>query len=120
MNEMNEMLTQVFTKEEVRDVLFQMNPNKALGLDGFPVSFFHSYQSFIGDSVADACLNFLYEGGDLRKINHAQVVLIPKVKVPLRVGDFRPISLCNVIYKIITKVLANWLKPILQEIISSN
>lgn len=70
--------------------------------------------------MADACLSFLYEGGDLRKINHAQVVLIPKVKVPLRVGDFRPISLCNVIYKIITKVLANWLKPILQEIISSN
>lgn len=120
MNELNEMLTQVFAKEEVQDLLFQMNLNKAPGPDGFPVSFFHSYYSFIGDSMADACLSFLNEGGYLHKINHGHVVLIPKVKIPRRVGDFRPISLCNVIYKIIAKVLANWLKPILQEIISPN
>ena len=44
--------------------------------------------------------------------------MIPKVKNPERVSEFRPISLCNVIYKIVSKVIANRLKPMLNKIIS--
>ena len=51
-------------------------------------------------------------------LNHTNIVLIPKVKQPEKMSDFRPISLCNVMYKIISKILANRLKYILLSVIS--
>jgi hypothetical protein len=51
-------------------------------------------------------------------VNGTAIVLIPKVKNPITLKDFRPISLCNVIYKVVSKCLVNRLRPLLQEIIS--
>ena len=51
-------------------------------------------------------------------VNDTAIVLIPKVDRPERVSEFRPISLCNVIYKVVAKCLVNRLRPILDEIIS--
>ncbi|KAK2659182.1 hypothetical protein Ddye_005715 [Dipteronia dyeriana] len=56
----------------------------------------------------------------MKGLGEAVVTLIPKVKTPVRIQEFRPISLCNVIYKPITKVLANRLKIILDEVINPN
>ena len=51
-------------------------------------------------------------------LNMTHIALIPKVKSPTCVTEFRPISLCNMLYKLIYKVLANRLKKILSHIIS--
>ena len=65
-----------------------------------------------------AVLKFLNTGYLLPDLNHTYIVLIPKIKNPVKVSNYRPISFCNVIYKIIAKVLANRLKQVLPHIIS--
>ena len=55
-------------------------------------------------------LEFLNNGSEFPNVNHTRIVLIPKVAEPRYVRDYRPISLCNIIYKMITKTLANKLK----------
>jgi hypothetical protein len=71
-----------------------------------------------GAEVTRSVLRILKGEDTPEGINKTFIVLIPKVAQPEELGKFRPISLCNVIYKIASKVLANRLKVILPEIIS--
>ncbi|KAL0006083.1 hypothetical protein SO802_013644 [Lithocarpus litseifolius] len=112
------VLSSEFTAEEVKVALFQMGPTKALGLDGMNAFFYQKLWHIVGDDVVFAVLDFLNNGNMLPEINHKNIVLIPKVKDLEKMSDFRPISLCNVIYKIISRVLANRLKEVLPHIIS--
>ena len=70
--------------------------------------------------VIQAVLSSLNSGSILKSINHTFITLIPKVQNPERVTKFRPISLYNVIYKIVSKVITNCLKPWNNSIISKN
>ena len=65
-----------------------------------------------------AILSVLHSSFLLRKVNHSHIILVPKKKNPQRMSDYRPISLSNVVYKILSKVLANRLKVVLPLIIS--
>ena len=65
-------------------------------------------------------LHFLNTSSLLANLNHTFITLIPKVKNPEFVSEFRPISLCNALYKFFSKVLANRLKKILPNIITEN
>lgn len=116
--QMNEMLLKPFQEDEVREALFMMNPNKAPGPDGLTAGFYQHHWELIGPSVTNAVLDFL-QGGDMpEKVNMTTIVLIPKVKQPQEMKQFRPISLCNVVYKICSKLLANRMRPFLDEIVS--
>ena len=117
-DDMREFLSTEFTAEEVKVALFQMGPTKSLGPDGMNALSYQKFCHVVGESVVIAVLDFLNNGNMLPNINHTNIVLIPKVKNPKRMSEFRPISLCNVIYKIISKVLAYRLKQILPQIIS--
>lgn len=68
--------------------------------------------------VLTTCLNILNEGDNIAPLYHTYIALIPKVKKPRQVTEFRPISLYNVIYRIITKTIANRCKHMLHNIIS--
>jgi hypothetical protein len=92
--------------------------NKAPGPDGFFVDFFQQNWPTIHIEVCNASLHFLHTGMMDPFINVTNIALIPKSKNPVGVADFRSISLCNVLYKIASKVLANKLKEMLPFIIS--
>jgi hypothetical protein len=116
--EMNDMLCKPFTEKEISDSLFHMGPLKAPGSDGFPARFFQKHWDFMKDDVVAAVQSFFPDGTMPDGINETTIVLIPKGLNPEELKDFRPISLCNVIYKIISRCMVNKLKPILDEIIS--
>lgn len=114
---MSSILCQPFTAEEIKLSLFQMPPSKAPRFDGLPACFYQHYWHLVGDKLTAASLRVLNDGDDMRDINHMLIALVPKVNKPLQVIDFRPISLCNVIYKIISKTIVNRLKTFLPDII---
>jgi hypothetical protein len=116
--EMNEQLDRPFSNEEVKAALFEMYPTKAPGPDGFPAHFFQRNWEVCGEEVTRAVLRVLRGQDSPECINKTFIVPIPKVASPKELGQFRPISLCNVIYKIASKVVANRLKVVLPEIIS--
>ena len=115
---MNNMLLEEFTQEEVKKALFQMNPTKAPGPDGMNPLFFQKYWHIVGTDVSDAVLDYINSGKFLQSINFTHITLIPKKKNLELMSYFRPISLCNVIFKLVSKVLPNRLKRILGRIIS--
>ena len=119
-NEMNSKLTKTFTSEEVLKALQQLHPTKALGPDGMSAIFFHNYWDIAGPSIINMVLNVLNSNLSMTDINKTNISLIPKTNQPTKMTEFRPISLCNTTYKIISKVLANRLKDILPNIISKN
>ena len=104
--EVNLSLTQNFTAEEIHLAMQQMAPLSAFGLDGMSPIFYKSFWHIVGEDVTKVALAILNEGTIPESINSI-ISLIPKVKNPKKVFEFRPISLCNVSYKIIAKVLVN-------------
>ena len=117
-DEMNQTLVAPFVKAEVEIALSQMEALKSPGPDGMPPLFFQQFWPIIWDEVADAVLTCLNTGSIPSSINQTFITLIPKVKSPVRVSEYRPIALCNILYKLISKVVANRLKNILPSIIS--
>ena len=118
--EMNDSLVRNFSIEEVRVALQQMHPTRAPGLDGMSAIFYQKYWNIVGSNVTSMVLNVLNLDNPMTELNKTNITLVPKVKQPTRMKDFWPISLSNVAYKLISKVLANCLKVVLPQLISEN
>ncbi|CAJ2659660.1 unnamed protein product [Trifolium pratense] len=114
----NVMLEAPITKEEIRTTLFQMHPDKSPGPDGFNPAFFQQFWHLCGDDVFTATKDWLQRGYFPSSLNETNICLIPKCESPITMKDFRPISLCNVLYKMVSKVLANRLKLVIEKCIS--
>lgn len=105
-------------KEEVTEAIMVIWPVKAPGPDGLHALFYQKNWNIIKEQVHCLVENFFQTGSLPMGLNDTNLVIIPKVQTPERVTQFRPIRLCNVAYKIVTKVMTNRLKRIMPDLIS--
>lgn len=115
---LNSVLRAPFIGNEVRKALFDMHPDKAPGPDGMSVFFFQKFWDVIGEEVTMECLKNMNGRAPLEDWNATTVTMIPKVATPMTMKEYRPISLCNVCYKIVACALTNRLRPILKHTVN--
>ncbi|MCH79574.1 putative ribonuclease H protein [Trifolium medium] len=104
--------------DEVKRAVFSMSPWKALGPDGFLAGFYQKSWQTVGRSVGDFVKQAWSNPLILREVNCNDICLIPKVEHPKYIQQFRPISLCNTLYKIVSKVLTNRIKNTITKVVS--
>lgn len=112
-------LDSVLSPDDIRQAVFSLPQNKTSGPDGYSAEFFKSCWHIVGPELIDAVSEFFKSGQMLKQWNATTIMLIPKITNASSTSDFRPISLCNTVYKVISKLLAGRLKSLLPLIISN-
>ena len=99
-SQMNQAISLDYNASEVYSALKYMSPLKAPGPDSMPALFYQKYWGIVGTEITALVLNFLNNGIIPEGLNHTNIALIPKIKNAKHISHYRPISLCNVVYKI--------------------
>lgn len=105
------------TEEEIKAAAFSMDAFKVPGPDGLQAHFFQSQWDKVGDKICKLVKEAFSDPKSISIINHTNIVLMPKVDNPTTLKEMRPISLCNVSFKILTKLIANKFRPIMHKMI---
>ena len=103
---------------EISMGLGALKPFKAPGSDGLHAGFFQRFWLLVGDSVKSEVKSIFTSGVVPEYLNQTLITLIPKCKNPESLYNYRPISLCNTIYKVVTKIIVNRIRPFLADIVS--
>eukprot|EP00253_Pinus_taeda_P023477 PITA_23477 len=106
------------TEEEVSKVLKDMQNGKVLGPDGFNVDFFKACWDIVKQDILNVVEDSKGSKTILKALNASFFSLIPKQDSAQMADKYKPIALCNVVYKIISNVVANILKPLLPSLVS--
>jgi hypothetical protein len=106
-----------FLEREVKDVVFGMDGNKAPSPDGFSMAFFQACWEVLKEDIMAVFSDFHARGKFEKSCNSTFISIIPKVSGASDLKDFRPISLVSGIHKIISKILANRLRLVMDKII---
>eukprot|EP00253_Pinus_taeda_P013273 PITA_13273 len=118
MEENNELHLLSILSQEVDEAMSQLKEGKSPGPDAFTTTFFHTFWELIKQEV----WKIVEESRDIRwllpSLNTTFIALIPKEEDSITPDKYRSIALCNVIYKVISKVIANRLKPLFPLLIS--
>ena len=117
-NEEQELIGKEVSDEEIRKGLWALKPFKAPGADGLYAGFFQHFWHDVKNSVYAEVKNIFAQGIIPGYLNETLITLIPKCKNPETISQYRPIGLCNSIYKVVSKILVERIRPFLKEIIS--
>lgn len=118
-DEDHNILSAPIEDDEIKRALFHIGDDKAPGPDGYTAAFFKSTQDTIQRDFLLVVHKFFRNGKILKQVNHAAIALIPKVKHAPQAKDFRPISCSNVLYKTITKIIANRLASVVPNMVDA-
>ncbi|KAJ4776940.1 hypothetical protein LUZ62_061197 [Rhynchospora pubera] len=108
------------TEQEITAALFAIHPDRASGLDGMNGRLVQRQWEFFRPYVLNYVTSFFATSQLDPKMARANVVLVPKKEGPKHVSDYRPISVCNLVYKIISKILSTRMKPIMSKLVTAN
>ncbi|KAK1318023.1 hypothetical protein QJS10_CPB04g01586 [Acorus calamus] len=108
------------SEKELRSVIFGLKALSSPGPDGFPARFFQLLWDLIKLDLLQAINHFFLNGKLLRQVNHSFIALIPKTLNADSLDLYRPISLCNTLYKIITRIMALRIQPLLPKLVSKH
>lgn len=117
---MNASLKAIFSMEDIKDVVFSLGATKAPGPNGFNGMFYQRNWDVIKDDICLAICGFFEDGRLPLDINETLVTLVPKVHMPESINQLRPISCCNFVYKVISKLVVLRLESFLGKIIIEN
>jgi len=117
-NEINNLLTMLPSHQEIKSAVFSLNKDSAPGPDGFGAFFYQTYWDIIKEDVVKAVLEFFTTSWILPGYNSNIIALLPKTPEATSIDQYRPIAMANFKFKIISKVIADRLAPIMPNIIS--
>lgn len=113
-------LISLVTREEVWQILKDIEDMKAPGCDGFNAFIFKKTWPIVGDEVTEAMLEFFNEAEMFKPINCTSVTLIPKVRNPTSIKEYIHISCCTILYKIISKILTKKLQVVMDDLVDNS